>query len=113
MHIRRINRMRSDASRQPALNVPDRETSMSFAGIGLRGRNSRVRVEVLTNREKLVFQALRDGLTALETAKALAVSINTIKFHRKNRYSKLGVGSRLDAVRRFDAGEEAYSSWHA
>jgi LuxR family maltose regulon positive regulatory protein len=86
---------------------------MSFAGIGLRGRNSRVRVEVLTNREKLVFQALRDGLTALETAKALAVSINTIKFHRKNRYSKLGVGSRLDAVRRFDAGEEAYSSWHA
>ena len=74
------------------LNVPDRETSMSFAGIGLRGRNSRVRVEVLTNREKLVFQALRDGLTAPETAKALGVSINTIKFHRKNLYSKLGVG---------------------
>lgn len=65
---------------------------MSFAGIGLRGRNSRVRVEVLTNREKLVFQALRDGLTAPETAKALGVSINTIKFHLKNLYSKLGVG---------------------
>ncbi len=86
---------------------------MSFAGIGLRGRSSRVRAEVLTNREKLVFQALREGLTAPETARALGLSINTIKYHRKNLYSKLGVGSRLDAVKRFDTGEEAYSSWHA
>jgi len=82
---------------------------MSIAGIRLRGRNSRVRVEVLTNREKLVFQALREGLTAAETARAMGVSINTIKFHRKNLYSKLGVGSRLDAVKRSDTGEEVYS----
>lgn len=86
---------------------------MSFAGIGLCGRSSRVSVELLTNREKLVFQALREGLTAPETARAMGVSINTIKFHRRNLYSKLGVGSRLDALKRFNTGEEAYSSWHA
>ncbi|WP_093281081.1 response regulator transcription factor [Solimonas aquatica] len=85
---------------------------MSSAGIRLRG-TFRVKVEALTNREKLVFQALREGLNALESARALGVSINTIKFHRRNLYSKLGVGSRLDAVKRFDAGEQAYSCWHA
>ena len=82
---------------------------MSTAGIRLRGRNSGVRVEVLTNRENLVFQALREGLTAAETASAMGVSINTVKFHRKNLYSKLGVESRLGAVTKFDPGEEVYS----
>lgn len=55
--------------------------------------------EQLTERETEVLAELRSGRTNRQMAAQLHVSINTVKFHLKNIYTKLGVGSRRAAVR--------------
>ena len=52
----------------------------------------------LTNKETLMLEKLCLGLTNQELAKELTVSPNTVKFHLKNVYSKLGVRNRAEAV---------------
>jgi LuxR family maltose regulon positive regulatory protein len=55
-------------------------------------------VDPLSEREKEMLQLLADGVSNKEIAARLFVSENTVKFHLKNVYSKLGVGSRLQAI---------------
>ncbi len=57
-------------------------------------------VEPLSERELDVLRLLRTYLTGPEIAQELMVSLNTMRTHTKNIYSKLGVNSRQDAVRR-------------
>ncbi|MBM3951998.1 MAG: response regulator transcription factor [Rhodospirillales bacterium] len=52
----------------------------------------------LTVRERDLFGSLAQGLTNAQIAKALGVSLNTVKFHLKNLYEKLGVSNRAQAV---------------
>ncbi|MDQ7018595.1 MAG: response regulator transcription factor [Robiginitomaculum sp.] len=52
----------------------------------------------LTAREREILQALCDGKTNARLAKAFGVSPNTIKFHLRNLYEKLGVQNRAAAV---------------
>lgn len=52
----------------------------------------------LTARERELLAALADGLTNARIAGVLEISINTVKFHLKNLYEKLGVGSRSQAL---------------
>jgi ATP/maltotriose-dependent transcriptional regulator MalT len=52
----------------------------------------------LTSTEHLVLQYLADGLSRPTIAKRLFVSDNTVKFHVRNLYRKLGVASRTAAV---------------
>ena len=54
--------------------------------------------EALSEREKEMLHFLLDGTTNREIAGRLFVSENTVKFHLKNIYSKLGVGNRLQAI---------------
>lgn len=56
-------------------------------------------VAVLSEREQAVLRLLAQGLTNKAIARALQVSDNTIKFHLKNIFTKLGVTSRAAAVR--------------
>jgi LuxR family maltose regulon positive regulatory protein len=56
-------------------------------------------VEPLTKREQKVLAMLADYLSNEQIAKAMFVSDNTVKFHLKNIYSKLGVKTRLEAIR--------------
>jgi predicted ATPase/DNA-binding CsgD family transcriptional regulator len=51
-------------------------------------------------RELEVLHWLRSELTGPEIAERLVVSLNTVRFHTKNIYQKLGVNSRLEAIRR-------------
>jgi LuxR family maltose regulon positive regulatory protein len=60
-------------------------------------------IEPLSERELEVLRLLRSDLDGPELARELVVSLNTLRTHTKNVYSKLGVGSRRAAVRR---GEE-------
>ena len=55
-------------------------------------------VEPLTARERDVLRFLPSRLTLREIADELYVSVNTLKFHLKLIYRKLGVNSRAEAA---------------
>jgi LuxR family maltose regulon positive regulatory protein len=55
-------------------------------------------IEPLTERERDVLRFLPSRLTVREIADELYVSVNTLKFHLKVIYRKLGVSSRAEAA---------------
>ncbi len=57
-------------------------------------------LEPLSERELEVLQLLRTDLDGPEIAHELIVSLNTLRTHTKNIYTKLGVNSRRSAVLR-------------
>ena len=59
-------------------------------------------VEPLSGRELTVLRLLRTDLSGPDIARELMVSLNTMRTHTKNIYTKLGVGDRRAAVRRAD-----------
>ena len=59
-----------------------------------------VLIEPLSERELEVLRLLGTGLNGPEIARELIVSLNTMRTHTKNIYSKLGVTNRRAAVRR-------------
>jgi LuxR family maltose regulon positive regulatory protein len=59
-------------------------------------------IEPLTERELEILRLIVAGQSNTEIADLLYVSYNTVKWHVKNIYSKLGVSSRLDAAIRAD-----------
>ncbi len=61
-------------------------------------RGSRALAEDLTEREREVLRLLPSRLSLREVADELYVSPNTLKFHLRIIYRKLGVNSRADAV---------------
>jgi two-component system nitrate/nitrite response regulator NarP len=60
----------------------------------------------LTPRERELLGALAGGLTNQQMAGQLDISLNTVKFHLKNLYDKLGVGNRAQAVAFYLKGRE-------
>jgi LuxR family maltose regulon positive regulatory protein len=65
--------------------IPDRPSMREF-------------LEPLTERERDVLRLLPSRLTLSEIAKELYVSVNTLKFHLRVIYRKLGVNSREEAA---------------
>mgnify|MGYP001817178946 CR=1 FL=1 len=57
-------------------------------------------IDPLSERESQVLQLLTTDLSGPEIAEKLMVSVNTVRFHTKNIYGKLGVNSRRQAVAR-------------
>jgi LuxR family transcriptional regulator, maltose regulon positive regulatory protein len=67
-------------------------------------------VEPLTAREREILRFLASRLTVREIADELYLSVNTLKFHLKSIYRKLGVNSRAEAAeaaRRMSAARPA------
>lgn len=60
----------------------------------------------LTPREREMLAALAGGLTNQQMAGQLEISLNTVKFHLKNLYDKLGVSNRAQAVAYYLKGKE-------
>ena len=56
--------------------------------------------EPLSPRELEVLQLLRSDLSGPAIARRLVVSLNTVRYHTKNIYRKLGAGTRLEAIQR-------------
>jgi ATP/maltotriose-dependent transcriptional regulator MalT len=56
--------------------------------------------EPLSERELEVLHLLESDMTGPEIARTLVVSLNTVRFHTKHIYQKLGVNSRMEAVHR-------------
>jgi LuxR family maltose regulon positive regulatory protein len=57
-------------------------------------------IEPLSERELEVLRLLGSDLDGPDIARALTVSLNTVRTHTKNIYNKLGVNNRRAAVRR-------------
>ncbi len=56
--------------------------------------------EALSERELEVLRLLKSEMSGPEIARSLVVSLNTVRFHTKHIYQKLGVNGRLEAIRR-------------
>ncbi|AFQ43350.1 LuxR C-terminal-related transcriptional regulator [Desulfosporosinus meridiei] len=57
-----------------------------------------VMIEALTQRELEVLRLVAEGLSNEEIATQLYISLGTVKWHVKNIFGKLGVGSRTQAA---------------
>ena len=57
-------------------------------------------IEPLSDREIEVLRLVAEDLSRQEIAAKLVLSLNTVKTHARNIYSKLGVHSQLQAVRK-------------
>ena len=57
-----------------------------------------VEPDAFTPREREVIRHLVQGHTNHEIAEAVSISVNTVKFHVKNIFEKLNIGSRKDAA---------------
>lgn len=55
----------------------------------------------LTDRERELLAALARGMTNRQLAGEFDISLNTVKFHLKNLYGKLGVDNRAQAVAKY------------
>jgi DNA-binding NarL/FixJ family response regulator len=53
----------------------------------------------LTRQERTVLRLLTEGASNAEIADHLSVSVNTVKYHCSHLFKKLGVRSRLQAIR--------------
>lgn len=56
-------------------------------------------IHQLTPTERKVFDLYLDGKNAKEILTILSITENTLKFHNKNIYNKLGVSSRKQLLR--------------
>jgi len=77
------------------------ETYLSFdAGQALRSDEQRLNtIPPLTKREKEVLLHIAEGLTNVQIAEKLFISIDTVDSHRKNLHSKLNVNNTAMLVR--------------
>jgi len=57
--------------------------------------------EQLSDREAAVLELLAEGRSNAAIARSLRMSENTVKFHLRNLYSKLGVANRTEAAARY------------
>jgi DNA-binding CsgD family transcriptional regulator len=53
----------------------------------------------LTPKEREIYDCYLSGMTTKEIMEKLAITENTLKYHNKNLYSKLGVSSRKELER--------------
>ncbi|MGB7244196.1 MAG: response regulator transcription factor [Sulfitobacter sp.] len=55
-------------------------------------------IHSLSNKERIMLEALSKGLTNRELSSELGISINTVKFHLSNLFDKLSVKNRAQAI---------------
>ena len=69
-----------------------------IAEIDASGESEQKEDHLLSPREREVLRYVMQGQSNREIAEAIGLSVNTVKFHLKNIFDKLGVSSRKDAV---------------
>lgn len=77
------------------INVDERCPTCGRLKLGLVSRE-----EFLTAKQQLVILMAADGMTPAAIAAELYLSVETIRWHLKACYRKLGVHSRADAIDR-------------
>ena len=77
---------------------------MPAALVGKLAEPQRSDLPDLSGREREVLNHLADGSSSKEIGEHLVLSLNTVNFHLRNLYQKLGVRSRTQANK---VGEQA------
>jgi two-component system nitrate/nitrite response regulator NarP len=70
---------------------------MIFPFVDVRGLHN-CPLSSLTPRERELLAALSEGNSNAQLAARFEISVQTVKFHLKNVYEKLGIGNRAQAV---------------
>ena len=78
--------------------VSDRSFAVFGADV-LQGVTPTAGATALSEREGVVLEAVARGLSNREIGRQLWISEQTVKFHLRNLYRKLGVSSRTEAAR--------------
>lgn len=81
---------------KPSVSLAYIRLLLEAAGSGKS--NKSVSREPLTEQEEKVLVLLAEGLIYKEIAARLHISLDTVKFHMKNMYRKLGVNNRTKAI---------------
>lgn len=87
-----------DAGSMARLAFVDRLLDSAGEVAGAKAQAGAPPFETLTEREKKILVLLAQGASNDDIASQLFVSRNTVKFHLKNIYAKLGANSRLHAI---------------
>ena len=64
-------------------------------------------IQHLTSREQEILELLSEGWTNNSIARKLAISINTVKYHLKKIFIKLGAANRIEALNKFQRSENS------
>ena len=95
-----VRLLRQAASRGTAPDYVRKLLEAFGVGQTLPPRLSPALVEPLSERELEVLRLLATDLTSTEMAQELVLSVNTVRSHIKNIYSKLDAHSRYEALAR-------------
>ena len=74
--------------------------ALGVSGHGSVSELAQPLIESLSERELEVLRFLDTRLSSTEIGEELRISANTVRFHIKNIYGKLGVHRRFDAVQK-------------
>ena len=88
-----LGRLLQMGGTEPAPAPPVQPSSDGAAGI----------IEALTGREREILALLSRGLSNKEVGRSLKIGPETVKWHLKNVFGKLGVTTRYHAIRRAQA----------
>jgi len=58
---------------------------------------------IITSHEQKILLLLEKGLSNHHISDQTGKSVNTVKYHLKNIYKKLGACNRVEAIRKFKA----------
>lgn len=92
--LKELVRQKEDALQSAAEEKPQKAVSFSQSAI----ENFVYGSETLTPTERIIYDAYLEGKTTKEIMSEMNIKENTLKFHNKNLYSKLGVTSRKQLV---------------
>ena len=72
----------------------------AMPGESAKGTTNLADEQLLSEREREVLRCLAAGLTYPAIAERLIISVNTVRYHVKGIYGRLGVSSRAEAIAR-------------